>query len=133
MDAAAAAVDMKLEFEIDDIDFDDILEGYPSPADSTGLRSVCLIVEPDQHLQRLLHTWLIELQVEHTQLNDSEQAISACGDYKYSLIFMDLDSEFSSSVRTGVRNLPFMCRRHDHCTRMPIQRDLVYMAGHCRG
>eukprot|EP00038_Savillea_parva_P028588 m.65961 g.65961 ORF g.65961 m.65961 type:complete len:531 (+) comp8326_c0_seq3:2559-4151(+) len=41
-------------------------------------------------------------QVEHTQLNDSEQAISACSDFKYSLIFMDLDSEFTSSVRTGV-------------------------------
>eukprot|EP00035_Acanthoeca_spectabilis_P007471 m.136919 g.136919 ORF g.136919 m.136919 type:complete len:476 (-) comp13967_c0_seq3:6642-8069(-) len=95
MDAASGET-MKLEFEIDDLDFDDILDG-----DMAGQR-VCLIVEPDQYIQRLLHTWLIELQVEHTQLKDSEQAISACSDFKYSLIFMDLDSEFSSSVRTGV-------------------------------
>lgn len=67
-------------------------------------------MEPDQHIQRLMHTWLIDLQVGHTQLADGEQAISACAAYKYSVIFIDLDHEWHSSVRTGfdaARNIRF--------------------------
>lgn len=85
-------------------DIDLALGSSPEPQSSgyNDTSSVCLIVEPDQHIQRLVHTWLMELQVGHTQLGNGEQAISACSEFKYSVIFMDLDGEWQSSVKTGL-------------------------------
>lgn len=79
--------------------------GLPDLGDEPGSgtpESVCLVVDPDQHIQRLVHTWLVDIQVSHTQLNKFEQALPACTSYKYSLIFMDLDSELElTTVRNG--------------------------------
>lgn len=82
--------------------------GLPAPLPDLGdepgsdLESVCLVVDPDQHIQRLVHTWLVDIQVAHTQLNKFEQALPACTSYKYSLIFMDIDLELGlTTVRNG--------------------------------
>eukprot|EP00041_Stephanoeca_diplocostata_P031993 m.1011838 g.1011838 ORF g.1011838 m.1011838 type:complete len:541 (-) comp24063_c1_seq5:1869-3491(-) len=102
-------LDSLAELELSEISDLDLSLGPESPL-YNATTNVSLIVEPDQHIQRLMHTWLIDLQVGHTQLADGEQAISACAAYKYSIIFIDLDHEWHSSVQTGydaTRNIRF--------------------------
>eukprot|EP00912_Choanoflagellata_sp_UC4_P001847 UC4_evm1s1188 len=60
-----------------------------------------LICESHEVLQRLLHAWLTNLGVQHTQVFDGEQAVAACCKIKFSVIFVDVDARFSPPVQSG--------------------------------
>lgn len=56
-----------------------------------------LVVEPNQVLQRLVHAWLVSNNFKDTLVSDVEHAISACAQYRYDLIFMELDPAANAS------------------------------------